>query len=46
MKIIRKTYYAILAPVIITGAVVLFILDKLNVDVTPVMSYMQKETIQ
>ena len=44
MNKIRRGYYFILSPFIMIAAVVLFILDNLNVNVTPIASYILKET--
>ena len=44
MNKIRRAYHFILMPFIMIAAVVLFILDNLNVNVTPVVSYILKQT--
>jgi len=44
MKTIRRGYYFILSPFIMIAAVVLFILDNLNVNVTEVTAYILKES--
>ncbi len=44
MNKIRRCYYFILSPFIMIAAVMLFILDNLNVNVTPIASYILKET--
>lgn len=44
MNTIRRAYHFILMPFILIAAVVVFILDNLNVNVTPVVSYILKET--
>ncbi|MFT3682509.1 MAG: hypothetical protein QM791_19795 [Ferruginibacter sp.] len=44
MKIILlKPYYLVLIPVLMAVAVILYILDNLNVDVNPLISYTEKE---
>lgn len=44
MNKIRRAYYFIMMPFIMVAAVVLFILDNLNVNVTPMVSYILKES--
>ncbi len=44
MKIIRRGCYFILSPFIMIAAVVLFILDNMNVNVAEVASYILKES--
>jgi hypothetical protein len=43
MHIIRRAYHFCLTPLIMIAAVILFILDNLNVNVTAISSYMLKE---
>jgi polyferredoxin len=43
MNTIRRAYYFCLTPFIMLAAVILFILDNLNVNVAPFASYMMKE---
>jgi surface polysaccharide O-acyltransferase-like enzyme len=44
MNNIRRGYYFILSPFIMIAAIVLFILDSMNVNVAQVASYILKET--
>jgi polyferredoxin len=46
MKKIRRAYQYFLTPFIMIAAVILFILDNLNVNVTPLVSYILKESKQ
>ncbi len=40
----RRAYQLLLSPVIMIAALILFILDSLNINVTPLVSYKLKET--
>jgi hypothetical protein len=43
MQKIRKGYHFIVTPLIMLAALFLFILDNLNINVTPIASYMLKD---
>ena len=43
MKSIHSVYRAFLMPFFLVAAIVLFILDNLNVDIKPMLSYEFKE---
>lgn len=42
MKRVKHAFLFLLTPVILVAAVILFILDNLNVNVTPISSYIAK----